>query len=270
MNKNLMKGILTLTSVIILMMTTSNHVLALSRTYQPDKDATFTVDNVTVTIHTPFMPRTTFAVANPGDLNQVATSEGGNPFRYLSVVAIPFGTIPPTELDRNNPLPSAQSGEAGAYRAKLREYKVALGGNPQLGPTASLFGQNVTGDVSLLQLGITTIDGSKRPFLYVEWVVEAGPRLWIVRIAKQLPDGTKNLDGEQPFLQSLQSLSISSDTLNNPSTLPPAIGSDTIPQMPKTGIASAWDYKSPVLLLALLAGLLLAGGIVLRRNELKD
>jgi hypothetical protein len=231
------------------------------------KEVTITTDNVTITIRTPFLPNPTFAVAAPGNGNQGATSEGLNPNGYLALIAVPFGTAPPAESDRNNPLPAAQSGGADAYRAKLREYRIASGGNPQPGPTASLFGKQVASDVNLMETELHT--ATNVPTLYVEWVVEAGPRLWIVRIARQLPDGTKNLDGEQAFLQSLQSLSISSNTLNNPSTLPPAIGSDTIPQMPKTGVAFAWDYRLPALLTALFAGLLLLGGIVLRRNKRK-
>ncbi len=198
-------------------------------------EASVTIDTVTLTIRTPFLPSTIFGVASPGNALQVADSSSLNPFKQLQVVIAPFGFIPGTESDRNNPLPAAQVGGAEAYRAKLREYKVAAGGNPQPGPSATLFGQRVASDVSLLQSNL--IYSEPKPTLYLEWVVEAGPRLWIVRIVKQLPDGTTDLSGEQSFLQSLESLTISSDNLDNPSTLRPAQGTE--PETPKGSTPSA-------------------------------
>ncbi len=214
--------------------------------YEGTASAVITIDNVTLSIHTPFLPNPTFGVASPGNAQQVADSSSFNPFRSLQIVVAPFGFVPGTESDPNNPLPAARHGGADAYRARLREYKVQAGGNPQPGATALLFGQRVTGDVSLLQRRLTY--NEPKPTLYVEWVVEAGPRLWIVRIVKQLPDGTTDLSGEQDFLRSLQSLTISSDNLENPSTLQsePARGTEEAPKgsEPPTPSATFTPQKS--------------------------
>jgi hypothetical protein len=276
MNKNLLKGIVALTLTIPLVMLTSQ-TLAAPRVYisdyQPNaqvQEATVTIDNVTVTIRTPFMPTPTFTVSTPGDEPQGATAVSLlNPFGSLDVLAIPFGTLPPGISVPDNPFPLFQHGNVAAMRAKLREYKAIDGGTAQPGPTATLFGQKVESDETFLQLELNT--SSKHPTLFVEWVVEAGPRIWIVRIVKQLPDGTTDLTSQAAFLQSLESLTLSSNNLDNPSTLKPAFGfgtpTPTPPGMPPTGVASAAGGGLPdllALLAVLVGGLLMLGGVVLR------
>jgi hypothetical protein len=242
-----------------------------SSDYQPNaqvQEATVTIDNVTVTIRTPFMPTPTFTVSTPGDEPQGATAVSLlNPFGSLDVLAIPFGTLPPGISVPDNPFPLFQHGNVAAMRAKLREYKAIDGGTAQPGPTSTLFGQKVQSDETFLQLELNT--SSKHPTLFVEWVVEAGPRIWIVRIVKQLPDGTTDLTSQAAFLQSLESLTLSSTTLDNPSTLKPAFGFGTPTPtplgMPPTGAASAEDgLADPLALAALIGGLLLLGGVALR------
>jgi hypothetical protein len=116
--------------------------------------------------------------------------------------------------------------------------------------------------------------------LIVEWVAEAGKRLWIVRITQEEPVGTA-LKDVAPFLDSLRMLAISSDTLDRPTTIgcPPGCASPSttggtaapnaapqVPQMPNTGaIASSrmlWYVIAlgSVLLLVGIAMKLLADG----------
>lgn len=288
MNINLMRGPISLMCVLlsgIYMVALSGNSLAAPGAYEPPsqpntqlKEATFTLDNVEITIRTPFLPPWVpsdhpFTVSEPGAGNQIATASSPRPYGVLSVVAVPFGTTPPSESDPNNPLPAAQAGRANAYQAKLREYKIAEGGHPQPGSEVLLFNQKVTSDASLLQLDLTTIDGSNKPFLYVEWVVEAGPRLWIVRVMKELPDGTTDLSGEAAFLKSLESLTLTSNNLDSPTTLkrtnpsgtPLAPVTPTVAGMPETGNASDWVYGLPTLLVVLFGGLAVLGGFYLRR-----
>ncbi len=207
-----------------------------------------------------------FIASKLGDSSQGAMTESRNPFSYFAIAAVPFGTTPPSEA-----VPIAEHGIAKDYLAALRkgraQYELEFRPN---GPVATLFSQKATGQVSLLQLTLTSVDGSTKPTLYVEWVVEAGPRIWIVRIVKQLPDGTKDLTSQAAFLQSLESLTISSNNLDNPSTLKPAFGTGTIPGMPNTGITSAAGGGTPdlpALLVMLAGGLIALSGVALRRRE---
>lgn len=232
---------------------------AASQTYQTDaelKEATVTIDNVTITIRTPFLPSSTFGIAQTG-----ATSS--KPGSSLTIAVAPFGFLPAAESSPSNPLPPAQAGGADTYRAKLREYKISYGGTPQPGPTATFFGQKIESQVSLIQRSLS--NPGKEPSLVVEWVVEAGKRLWIIRVGKDLSEGTQDLIAEAAFIQSLSSLTISSDTLNNPTTMKPE-GGYVLPGVPATGAASATlpGLLTLAFITLLVGGLLALGGRVRR------
>lgn len=217
----------------------------------PLKEATVTLDNVTLIIRTPFLPSSTFGVSD-----SVATSS--NPTSSLNIATAPYGAVPAAESFPENPLPPAQAGGADIWRAKLREYIINGGGDTQPGPTASLFDQKVGSIVTLLMV---SFDGSgKVPIMSVEWVVEAGKRLWIIRITKNLPQGTTDLASETAFLQSLESMSISSGNLDNPSTL--TTNNGIAPGMPPTGGASLIDAAISSLL-SLALSITLVGGLLL-------
>ena len=111
------------------------------------------------------------------------------PFREFSVVAVPFGSIPATEA-----LPAAGSGLKPAYDLALRNYRLQQGGKVQDGPSATLFGQEVTGSRSLVDL---FIDGPvSKPVVIDEWVVEAGDRLWIIRSSEEQAAGSPPMQAE--------------------------------------------------------------------------
>lgn len=226
-------------------------------------------DNVSIALQTPYLPNDTFTVAEPGMSVQGAMSEGRDVFSFFAVIAVPFGTRPPSES-----VPVARSGAAEEYRTSLRAGLASSEVEYQPnGPVSILFGQSITGQVSLHQLAFTTKDGSTRPFLYAEWVVEAGPRLWIIRIVKQLPDHTTDLSSQAAFLKSLENVTLSSNNLDSPTTViptnppgtPTAVVTPKLPGMPITGEASSGVYGLSTFLILLLGSLVLLSGFCLRR-----
>lgn len=176
------------------------------------QSATFTLDNVTATIQTPFLPSTTFGASQPGDASQVATSWTLHPYGEVSVTAVPFGTTPGTEA-----LPIARAGAAGSYRSSLHASRSSSARSTRAAPAISMFGTRVPGEANLLDLHLysTTL----QPTVVIEWVAEAGSRLWVLRVSKELPPGTTDLGSAAPFLNSLAALSLSSSSLDHPSSL---------------------------------------------------
>ncbi|CAG7645097.1 CHAP domain-containing protein [Actinacidiphila bryophytorum] len=129
---------------------------------------TMTVDGVALTVANPGMPVGATFAARPGDSVQSASAEATGPFRFFSVTAVPFGERLP-----KSDFPVARSGGAAGWRS--------VGGASAAGPVATLFGQKVTGQVR------HETDGASR-LLTVQWVVEAGDRIWVVRAEHAEPD----------------------------------------------------------------------------------
>jgi len=78
----------------------------------------------------------------------------------------------------------AQADGAQLYYSELKKFRTSQGGSPHIGPNAKLFGQQVTGLTSLIDLSNET--GITGPVIVTEWVVEAGNRLWIVRSSQEV------------------------------------------------------------------------------------
>lgn len=97
----------------------------------------FTLDGVTVTVATPFLPGP-FTASKPGDDTQtaVAATQDPNvhPFSAFYVIAVPYGSKP-----RSEGIPKAQAGGAQTYRAFLHQYRTNAGHHPQPGPIISLW-----------------------------------------------------------------------------------------------------------------------------------
>ena len=192
--------------------------LASARNSLPGQGArttSFTLDNVSLEVSMTALPSSIFGAASPGSASQVATFTDVRPFNEFSVTAVPYGTKPGTEQ-----VPIARPGGVAAYLDALRSFRVAQGGAPVDGPTAGLFGETARGILSRVPLYLygSTITEA----VVVEWVVEAGHRLWIVRATRELSgSGGENLPTgpRSPFWDSLSQLSFSSDNLDNPSTL---------------------------------------------------
>lgn len=178
------------------------------------QQTSFTVDDVTLTLQTALPLSLTFDASPPGSVSQVATSGTSEPFHAVSVTAVPFGTKPGTEK-----VPVAQAGGIDAYYAALRDYRVQQGADVRSGPIASIFGKKVAGQLSLVSLSLD--DPTPKPRLIVEWVVEAGDRLWIVRVGEEQSSADARLLQPSPGSRSAREpvLTLTSDTLRNPSTV---------------------------------------------------
>ncbi len=192
----------------------------------------FTLDGVMISVQAAAFPFGDFVVAAPGSASQVATAVTWRPFREFTVVAIPFGTKPGTET-----LPVAEPGMKPAYEAALRDYRLQQGGTVQAAPTVTLFGQQVTGSQTSVNLHV---DGPvAKQVVIEEWVVQAGNRLWIVRFSQeQSATVTSMQSGNFPG-----NLILSSDTLDSPSTvdLHPAKNSGKVSSQ---GVQAA-DFPTP-------------------------
>ena len=90
---------------------TQSALAAPMSTRPPMQNATFTLDGVTVTVHTPFLPGK-FSTSKPGDPTQTAAAMSEvHPYGAVYITAVPFGTKPRTEG-----VSIAQAGGAAAYR----------------------------------------------------------------------------------------------------------------------------------------------------------
>jgi len=172
------------------------------------REISFTLDDVDISVHASYLPTAEITVSEPGSTSQVATSATWKPFREFSIIAIPFGYKPGSEA-----VPVARAGLRDVYDFTLRNYRKQQGGIVQDRPTATLFGKQVTGIRTLVEL---PIDGPILvPVMIEEWVVQAGDRLWIVRTSEEQLPGVFTSQS----VSFLKDLIVDSNTLSNPSTL---------------------------------------------------
>lgn len=205
----------TLATALLLVALLLSEVAALAQTAAPSPTtggaqlASFTLDGVNLQISSAALPSVSFTVAAPGNLNQVAVAVSRHPYREFSVLAVPYGVTPGVEA-----VPQAQAGGAAAYRDALLKYRLQADGTVHGGPVAHIFGAAVTSLVSHASLNL---DGPvTEPTIIVEWVAEAGRRIWIVRASEGQTDG-----GVAPaqVSNSLNNLTVSSDNLSAPTTI---------------------------------------------------
>lgn len=205
-------------------------------------EVSFEVDGVQLTLHTPFLP-SAFTSTRPGDFVQVATASAPRPFRELTLTAIPYGARAGTES-----LQVAEPGGASTYARKLERFRAGQGAEVNLrGPTAVLFGRRVTAQVSLV--GLNLHGPERTPTLVLEWVVEAGNRLWLLRLSQEMGAKARLATPETAMLlHGLEGLLLDSDTLDRPSTLGQAafeegLGAGPAPEAvtPSNGLAPWWN-----------------------------
>ena len=98
------------------------------------------------------------------------------------------------------------------FRAELHSARLKQNAKWQLGPRASLFGEQVQSDEYLVDLALDSVH--PMPAYIVEWVVERGPRIWIVRITREEPAGTNDFGSLAAFAASLSRIKLSSTALN--------------------------------------------------------
>ncbi len=146
----------------------------------PTPTATFSLDGVDLELSTTFLSDLEFSTSDPNTAIQVATAVERDPlFKELSVTAVAFGMTPPTES-----LPVAAPNGDDAYRARLREYRDAQEGDPTDAPPINLFGEDVIGLRSRVDIHVR--GELPTPVVITEWVAEAGNRIWIVRASQEL------------------------------------------------------------------------------------
>ncbi|HYZ02667.1 MAG TPA: CHAP domain-containing protein, partial [Candidatus Binatia bacterium] len=171
------------------------------------QSGSFSVDAVSVTVSSRFLPARNFVVSKKGDLSQTASSSTPRPYADLSVTTVPYGTKPGTEA-----LPVAKQGAAAEYRAQLQSDRQKQGAQVTTGPAASLFGNQVTSQVAVVTSA--GMAASNKPVVVVEWVAEAGNRIWLVRASAQVDAA------DQPgFVGALSDLRVQSSDPNRPTTI---------------------------------------------------
>ncbi|MGD2178274.1 MAG: hypothetical protein PVG71_10675, partial [Anaerolineae bacterium] len=178
----------------------------------PVTQATLSLDGVELELSTSFLSDLEVAASDPNTAIQVATAVEREPiFKEFSITAIPFGLSPATES-----LPRAERDGEEAYRRALRKYREDQSGGPEEGPTVSLFGEDVTGSTSVVDLHI---DGQALSRVVItEWVVEAGDRLWIVRASRELEDDNTLRLRSTSSTGTLSGTVLRSDDVYQPST----------------------------------------------------
>ncbi|WP_031224805.1 CHAP domain-containing protein, partial [Streptomyces roseochromogenus] len=141
----------------------------------PSRSASTVVDGVALTVHGEDLPAAAFSATPAGTLVQAATATSNKPFRQIEITAVPYGH----DTDGYQQLGIAAKGKAASWAAHLAALRRAAGGKTKAGPSAELFGRRVPGVATRISLAV---DGTHRtPVDMVEWVVEAGNRIWIVR-----------------------------------------------------------------------------------------
>ncbi|WP_344659931.1 hypothetical protein [Catenulispora subtropica] len=97
-------------------------------------------------------------------------------FARFSIVGVPFGY---GDADEDPALGDAATGQAETWQQTLSADWASQGATVGTGPVANLFGQQVAG--TLIQPTIPADGITPRQVDMVQWVVEAGGRLWIVK-----------------------------------------------------------------------------------------
>jgi hypothetical protein len=177
----------------------------------------FALDGVAIKLETSFLPGETFVAAERGEEIQAAIWSTTTPASELSVIAVPFGTRPPTEM-----VPPAAPGIEREYYQGFDEARkigqLEVLAQTKHGPAITIFGKTVVG--RMVVSGTPAGDsGDSTPILTVEWVGEGGNRLWIVRATHELVPGTNSLDAVKSLRDALASIILSSETLDHPTTL---------------------------------------------------
>lgn len=183
----------------------------------PPTQSSFILDGITVIVNSDFLPSTRFITSRPSDSNQVATSTQWKPFRELSFLAVPYGTKPGVEI-----VPVARAGGSVEYVSALRKYWQSSGATIESGPPALLFGQSVVGQV--VHTNLILSDGQRKPALLIEWVVDAGQRLWVVRATREIDTNLSQQDFDS-LINQMRGMSSSSDSLQAPTSVKPDLSS---------------------------------------------
>jgi hypothetical protein len=204
-----------------------------------EKNATIKLDGITISICAPILPGE-FIVPDPSSSDQIATAATLNPYHEFSITAIPYGMRVSTET-----LPPAGAGLAAEYLQELKEARTAQDGHVEDGLAVSIFGTQARSIASLVKIRIHGSTSSK--VAIVEWVADAGERLWIIRYSQEI------LDDDRPavaiigdMIQFMADVAISSPDIATPSTSAKYFAApNPPPQGGKLAAQSAGDLPFP-------------------------
>jgi hypothetical protein len=174
---------------------------------------TINLDGLTLTLTAPSLPNQFTFLPDSQDPIQTANFLNQTPaFESLTLTAIPFRTRIGTEA-----FPAAGPGLVNAYREYLSAFRNDQGGFVQEGPMATLFSETVTGILSTVEIYLDTDKPS--PVHILEWVVEAGNRIWLVRFSQEIVgiDGRDGEDTTEALRAAWAELNLASSNLDIPS-----------------------------------------------------
>jgi hypothetical protein len=144
----------------------------------------FDMDGYEITLTSSFLPRQQMILPDSGAPNQAANFLHLSPnFQEIKIITIPFGYAIGTEI-----LPTTGKGKTNYYINLLNNFRKNQGGEPKIGPIATLFGVEISGIASLLDLYVNV--NEKSTVQIVEWVTEFEDRLWIIRASQEVTDTT--------------------------------------------------------------------------------
>jgi hypothetical protein len=176
-----------------------------------EKTAAVKLDGITISVCAPILPGD-FIAPDPSSSDQIATAATLNPYQEFSITAIPYGLKISTET-----LPTAAAGLAGQYQQDLKDTRIAQGGRVTAGPVAAIFGSSVSSIASTVSLKIHGDTPSN--VVIVEWVADAGKRLWIIRYSQEVINANQPTDAIiNALIQPLANVIVSSKDISNPST----------------------------------------------------
>ena len=180
------------------------------------REITLEVDGVSLTLKTPYFPDQSIVLPDADDPLQLVNIVEKEPiFKSLTINAIPYGSGNSAEI-----FTSVEADQVDLYREALSEHRKNQGATPEEGPSATFFGQDTTSIMSTVFLNIDIFD--PKPVQIIEWLFEAGERLWIVRVSQEIQI-IEHLTGESlsdvpGFDDLVVGISISSDNIDAPSS----------------------------------------------------
>lgn len=168
----------------------------------------FSLDGVKLELCLPFNPDH-ISIAMPGDWVQAGSWVEEQPYRVLSLYAVPYGVKPAADG-----LPKSAKWIKGVYKQATRNFYKAKQLRKDVGPNISFFGEIVEGATFLLPDENSSNRNAEK--LVTEWITEAGDKVWILRaISYGEFSDSSDRDG---VLASLGTITLESSTLAEPST----------------------------------------------------
>lgn len=141
-----------------------------------------TVDRVEILVEEALMPPVKLLPSSGRSSMQVAGGTSLDPLCGFQVFAAPYGLVFPTEG-----LSEARPGGVTGLTTELERQRRDAGGVVETGPAAQIFGERT---LSILTTTETQdAFGNSIGVRHVEWIAEAGQRIWLIRYSRELVSG---------------------------------------------------------------------------------